>query len=83
LPSAFNAGHVRFFLIDRDESPDTIGLVPLLGRVLEDGDLIHAKKCDSLVQVGDKVEPEFSIEVVIRKIMPKDLINYRWHEPKS
>lgn len=69
------------FLVDRDEAPDTIGLVPLMGRVLEDGDMIYAQKCDSMVDVGNgKREPEFSIEVVMRKIHPDDLVNYRWHE---
>jgi len=70
LPSRFNPDHRHFFLVSRDEAPDTIGIVPLIERTLKDFEIIYTKECSE----GHKItEPnlhsdgEFSIEVVIRK----------------
>ncbi len=71
LPSRFNEDHKHFILPDRDDPPDTIGLVPLLNRVLADSQLIYCKTCDEgyfdpgleLPSTG-----EFSIEAVVQKL---------------
>lgn len=70
LPSRFNQDHKHFFLLDRDDPPDTIGVVPLLQRVLVDGEIIYAKECSAGHTITDPnrmSDGEFSIEAVIRK----------------
>lgn len=70
LPSRFNFDHLHFFLPDKDEAPDTIGLVPLLERILENLDITYARVCDEgYVNPGDELpsQGEFSIEIVVRK----------------
>ena len=70
LPSRFNQDHVHFFLPDKDDAPDTIGLQPLLKKVLGDIEIIYCKVCDEgYVNPGDELpsEGEFSIEAVIHK----------------
>lgn len=70
LPSRFNDDHAHFFLPDRDELPDTLGVLPLIKRVLTEHELIYCKVCDEgYVNPGDDLpsEGEFSIELVIRK----------------
>ena len=70
LPSRWNTTHRRFFLLDRDQGPDTVGIIPLIQKNLNDGEIILAKVCDDgygvpaedLQSVG-----EYSIEAVIRK----------------
>lgn len=74
LPSRFNDDHMHFFLPDRDDLPDTLGVVPLIERVLNDTGLIYCKVCDEgYKNPGDTLpsEGEFSIEVVIRKKTPE------------
>jgi len=71
LPSRFNHDHRHFFLIDRDEAPDTIGIVPLIERTLNDFEIIYAKECSEGHTITDPEihsDGEFSIEVVVRKI---------------
>jgi len=71
LPSRFNLDHRHFFLIDRDEAPDTIGIVPLIERNLNDFEIIYAKECSEGFTITDPLvhsDGEFSIEVVVRKI---------------
>ena len=70
LPSRFNHDHRHFFLIVRDELPDTIGIVPLIERTLNDFEIIYAKECSEGHTITDPdihSDGEFSIEVVIRK----------------
>lgn len=70
LPSRFNYDHVHFFLPDKDEAPDTIGLVPLVEKTLDNIEIIYSKVCDEgYINPGDELpsEGEFSIEVVVRK----------------
>ena len=72
LPSRFNPDHRHFFLISRDEAPDTIGIVPLIERTLKDFEIIYAKKCSEGHTINDpdlQSDGEFSIEVVIRKVI--------------
>jgi len=71
LPSRFNHDHRNFFLINKDEVPDTIGIVPLIERTLKDFEVIYAKECSGGHTITDPdihSDGEFSIEVVIRKI---------------
>jgi len=71
LPSRFNHDHRHFFLIDRDEVPDTIGMIPLIERTLKDFEIVYAKECSEGHTITDPElhsEGEFSIEVVVRKI---------------
>lgn len=81
LPSAGNARHQWYFLIDRSEKPVTIGLVPFVTTVLQSNyDIEYVKKCDEgyscqfLPKEGFPdgyqviAHGEFSIEIVIRKI---------------
>lgn len=70
LPSKWNPDHKHFFLLDRDESPDTIGIVPLIKRSLKGATIVYAKVCsDGNTALGNEVhsDGEYSIEVVIRK----------------
>ncbi len=46
LPSRWNEDHKTFFLLDRDEKPDTVGVLPLLARVLSEFEIIYAKCCN-------------------------------------
>jgi len=71
LPSRFNPDHRNFYLIDGDEAPDTIGIVPLIERTLNDFEIVYAKECNEGHTITDPEihsDGEFSIEVVIRKI---------------
>jgi hypothetical protein len=61
-------------LPDRDDPPDTIGLAPLLRRLLPDGELVYCKVCDEdYNDPGPELpsEGEFSIEVVAQKRAPR------------
>ena len=50
---------------DEDDPPDTIGVVPMIGRLLPDGEIIYVKTCgEPCANVQGK---ERSIEAVIRK----------------
>jgi SAM-dependent methyltransferase len=76
LPSMGNKNHHWYFVIDKDEPPVTLGLVPFIVYNLTDYDIVYVKKCDegynykivenngftSVIANG-----EFSIEAVIRK----------------
>ncbi len=71
LPSRFNPNHRHFFLVDRDEEPDTLGIVPLIEKTLNDFEIIYAKECSeghTITDSGIHSDGEYSIEVVIRKI---------------
>jgi SAM-dependent methyltransferase len=70
LPSNWNETHKRFFLLDRDELPDTVGVIPLIQRALSGYELVEAKVCSEgyHVTTPDKQSGgEYSIEVIIKK----------------
>jgi len=70
LPSRWNYDHKHFFLLDRDETPDTIGIVPLIERTFPDHMIIYAKVCDEGYAITDPnvhSDGEYSIEVVVKK----------------
>lgn len=71
LPSRFNPNHTHFFLIDHDELPDTLGIVPLIKNNLSRYEMIYAKECSEGHTITDPLihsDGEYSIEVVLRKL---------------
>lgn len=70
LPSRFNEDHAHFFLPDRDEAPDTLGLIPLVRRVIPELEIIDCRVCDEgYINPGADLPSsgEFSIELIARK----------------
>ncbi|MBI4091586.1 MAG: class I SAM-dependent methyltransferase [Candidatus Levybacteria bacterium] len=70
LPSDLSLDHKHYFLVDRDDPPDTIGLVPLIERLFADAKIVYAKICKEGYDpnVPAKFNPgEFSIECVLKK----------------
>lgn len=71
LPSRWNPGHKHFFLLDKNEEPDTLGIVPLIQDTLSECKIIYAKICDQghTIEDPEKVSNgEYSIEVVVKKL---------------
>jgi SAM-dependent methyltransferase len=70
LPSRWNPDHKRFFLLDRDEAPDTVGMQPLIEKVIPDAALVYARRCADGHTIVDPLihsDGEYSIEVILRK----------------
>lgn len=70
LPSRFSADHKHFFLLDRDDPPDTIGLVPLIKRVCPNAEIIEARQILDGYTITDPykhADGEFCDEVIARK----------------
>ena len=70
LPSRWNTDHKHFFLLDKDEKPDTVGIVPLIKRVLSKCEIVYAKVCDCGHTERDPKKHsngEYSIEIVAQK----------------
>jgi len=70
LPSRWNLDHKHFFLLDKDEEPDTIGIIPMIQRSLSDFEIIYAKECSEGHTITDPEihsDGEYSIEVVVKK----------------
>lgn len=70
LPSNISLDHKHYFLVDRDDPPDTIGLLPLVQRLFPDGEVVYGRVCSNGNVSPDPVvftEGEASIEVVVRK----------------
>lgn len=70
LPSIFNPTHQRFFLINENDPPDTVGIIPLLNNTIDNFELIYAKECNEGHTITDPSlhsDGEYSIEVVIKK----------------
>ena len=71
LPSRWNKFHRRFFLIDRDEPPDTAGIVPLIHKTLSGFEIVYARECSAGHTISDPLihsDGEVSIEVVAKKL---------------
>jgi SAM-dependent methyltransferase len=72
LPSRFNPNHTHFFLVDKGEHPDTLGIIPLIKNNLSGYELIYAKECSEGHTITDPLihsDGEYSIEVVLRKLI--------------
>jgi catechol 2,3-dioxygenase-like lactoylglutathione lyase family enzyme len=70
LPSRWNREHLRFFLPDRDEPPDTVGIRSLISRVLTNEEVIYVRECSEGHTVSDPdrhSDGEYSIEAVVHK----------------
>lgn len=70
LPSRWTADHLHFYTLDRDEAPDTIGVLPLIARTLTGAEVVHAKVCSEGYRNPEPdvlAEGEYCIEVVVRK----------------
>ena len=70
LPSRWNPDHKHFFLIDRDEAPDTVGILPLISRSIPEAIVISARRCDAGHTIEDPQvhsDGEYSIEIIIQK----------------
>jgi len=71
LPSRWNSDHKRFFLIDANVPPDTVGILPLIERSLTRYEMVYAKECSEGHDITDPYfhsNGEYSIEVVLKKI---------------
>jgi len=72
LPSRWNPDHKRFFLLDNDQPPDTVGLLPLINRVVPDAIVVSAQRCSDGHTIVDPLmhsDGEYSIEVILRKAL--------------
>ena len=70
LPSNWNFDHKTFFLPDRDEAPDTVGVAPLIARTLPDAEVVYIRECSQGNTITDPnvhSDGEYSIEFVLRK----------------
>ena len=70
LPSRWNYDHKHFFLLDRDDQPDTFGLLPLIVKSLEKYEIVYAQECSEGHTVTDPdlhSDGEYSLEIVLRK----------------
>lgn len=70
LPSNWNETHKRFFQLDKDDPPDTVGVIPLIERTLSGCEIIYAKVCDQGYEEKGPKAPcigEYSIEAVVKK----------------
>lgn len=72
LPSVVSLDHKHFFLLERDDPPDTIGLIPLIKRNLAGIEIIYKRICDAGYRADAPIsfmsDAEFSIELVARKL---------------
>jgi len=74
LPSKWNLEHKHFFLLDKDDLPDTIGILGLVKEWLYDYKIIYAKVCNIGHTKENAKNPnihsdgEYSIEIVIQKL---------------
>jgi hypothetical protein len=70
LPSRWNPDHKRFFLLDQDGPPDTVGLLTLIDKIIPDATVVSARRCADGHTIVDPLrhsDGEYSIEVVVRK----------------
>jgi len=70
LLSRFNSNHIHYFLIDQDDEPNTIGIIPFIKRSLTGVEIIYAKECNEGHTITDPLkhsDGEYSIEVVVKK----------------
>ncbi|UCE73148.1 MAG: class I SAM-dependent methyltransferase [Methanomassiliicoccales archaeon] len=71
LPSRWNTDHKHYFLVHKDDPPDTIGVVALIQRTLSNQKIIYAKACSEGHTERDpekRSDGEYSIEAVIKKL---------------
>lgn len=62
--------HKFYFLVDEDDPPVTLGIVPLIRRSLSEAEIIYARVCREGFTLTDPdvhSDGEYSIEVVTQK----------------
>jgi len=70
LPSRWNQDHKHFFLLDKGEGKDTIGIVPLIRQTLSNYEIVYAIECDeghTITAPEIHSDGEYSIEIVVQK----------------
>jgi len=71
LPSDVSLDHKHYFLLEQDDPPDTLGLVPLIERNLDGAQIVYKKicdaNCDPALPVSFSSNAEYSIELVALK----------------
>lgn len=70
LPSRFSTDHKHFFLLDRDDPPDTMGLVQLIQRACEGAEILEARVLKDGYTITDPykhADGEFFDEVIVSK----------------
>lgn len=70
LPSRWSVSHECYFLLDKDEPPDTIGVLALIKRTLSNYEIVYGKICSEGHTITDPLIPsdgEYSIEAVVKK----------------
>jgi len=70
LPSRFSDDHKHYFLLEHDDPPDTIGLVPLIKRTCTGAEIVEARVLNEGNTITDPyvhADGEFSDEVIARK----------------
>lgn len=70
LPSRWNLDHKHFFLLDKDDAPDTKSILGLIRTALTGYEIIYAKECSeghTITEPDVHSDGEYSIEVVVRK----------------
>jgi len=70
LPSRFNPDHKRFFLLDREEPPDTVALLPMIAHTIPHAEIVAARRCAEGRTISDPdlhSDGEYSLEVIVRK----------------
>ena len=71
LPSDISLDHKHYFLLDRDDPPDMIGLIPLIERELPGAHIVYKRICDAGYRADAPIafmsDAEYSIEIVVQK----------------
>ena len=71
LPSRWNTSHKRFFLLDRDELSDTVGVLPLIQKTIKNYQIVKADFCKQDYKLTNETlqaSGEYSIEVILKKV---------------
>lgn len=74
LPSEISLDHKHYFLLDRDDPPDTIGIVPFLSKHLKNHEIVYAKICKGVcANINSRIltSEECSMEIVVKKMKVK------------
>jgi len=80
LPSRWSNDHKHFFVIDKSEGPDTIGLKQLIVSTLASFEIVYIKECNEGHTVTAPDLPsdgEYSIEAVIKKHPEKFIDSFK------
>lgn len=71
LPSQFNTNHKHFFLIDKEDLPDTLSIKKLIVENFSGAEIVYIKECSEGFKSNGVDKPstgEYSIEAVIKKL---------------